>query len=100
LRLLVLSVTTHWDELPRCPVDPAGRWHRLLAKNNQAMACPIDSEAIPELDRMCEEYPDTPVIIDHLARIGQGGVIRDEDMESETPTTLPPWTPAPTKSTE
>src|SRR5215831_17449823 len=58
------------------------------AKNNQAMACLIGSEAIPELDRMCEEYPDTPVIIDHLARIGQGGVIRDEDMESETPTTL------------
>jgi predicted TIM-barrel fold metal-dependent hydrolase len=32
---------------------------------------------------MCAAYPDTPVIIDHLARIGivNGGVIRDEDVD-------------------
>src|SRR5438105_7955075 len=30
---------------------------------------------------MCAEYPETPVIVDHLARIGAGGVIRNEDMD-------------------
>jgi predicted TIM-barrel fold metal-dependent hydrolase len=50
------------------------------ARNNQAMACLISPDALPELDRMCMEYPETPVIIDHLARIGADGVIRDADV--------------------
>jgi predicted TIM-barrel fold metal-dependent hydrolase len=51
------------------------------ARNNQAMACLIDPDALPELDRMCKEFPDTPVIIDHLCRIGADGVIREQDVE-------------------
>jgi predicted TIM-barrel fold metal-dependent hydrolase len=51
------------------------------ARNNQAMACLIGPDALPELDRMCTAYPDTPVIIDHLARIGADGVIRTEDVD-------------------
>src|SRR5438067_1693460 len=51
------------------------------ARNNQAMACLIGPDALPELDRMCTEYPDTPVIIDHLARIGADGMIRDADVD-------------------
>ncbi len=51
------------------------------ARNNQAMACLIGTEALPELDRMCTAYPDTPVIIDHLARICATGVIRAEDVD-------------------
>jgi predicted TIM-barrel fold metal-dependent hydrolase len=38
-------------------------------------------EALPELDRMCKDYPDTPVIIDHLSRIGADGKIRGEDID-------------------
>jgi predicted TIM-barrel fold metal-dependent hydrolase len=52
------------------------------AKNNQAMSCLIDPDAIPEIDRMCKKHPDTPVIIDHLARIGANGKIEDKDVES------------------
>src|ERR1700685_55896 len=51
------------------------------ARNNQAMSCLIDPDGLPELDRMCTAYPDTPVIIDHLARIGADGIIRKEDVE-------------------
>ena len=51
------------------------------ARNNQALACLIGPDGLPELDRMCAEFPDTPVIIDHLARIGADGVIRDEDVD-------------------
>jgi predicted TIM-barrel fold metal-dependent hydrolase len=51
------------------------------ARNNQAMSCLIGPDALPELDRMCAAYPDTPVIIDHLCRIGADGVLRAEDIE-------------------
>ncbi|HZZ80773.1 MAG TPA: amidohydrolase family protein [Gemmataceae bacterium] len=51
------------------------------ARNNQAMAALIDPDGLPELDRMCTAYPDTPVIIDHLARIGADGNIRDADVD-------------------
>jgi predicted TIM-barrel fold metal-dependent hydrolase len=51
------------------------------AKNNQALSCLINSDALPELDRMCRKYPDTPVIVDHLCRIGVDGTIRDKDVD-------------------
>src|SRR5439155_844795 len=40
------------------------------ARNRQAMSCLIGPDALPELDRMCRKFPDTPVIIDHLCRVG------------------------------
>jgi predicted TIM-barrel fold metal-dependent hydrolase len=51
------------------------------ARNNQAISCLIGPDGLPELDRMCTAFPDTPVIIDHLARIGADGVIREEDVD-------------------
>ena len=47
---------------------------------NQAMSCLIEPTCLPELDRMCMKYPDTPVIIDHLCRIGMDGTVRDGDV--------------------
>lgn len=52
------------------------------AKNNQAMSCLIDPDALPDLDRMCRKFPDTPVIIDHLCRIGTDGVMSDRDVDA------------------
>jgi predicted TIM-barrel fold metal-dependent hydrolase len=52
------------------------------AKNKQAMSCLINPDALPDLDRMCRKYPGTPVIIDHLCRIGVEGAIRDEDVKA------------------
>lgn len=75
---------------PKLSGQPADRWLRpeglkamfaAGARNNQAMACLINPDALPELDRMCTEYPKTPVIIDHLARIGADGVVRDVDVD-------------------
>jgi predicted TIM-barrel fold metal-dependent hydrolase len=31
---------------------------------------------------MCRKYPDTPVIIDHLCRIGANGTIEDKDVKA------------------
>lgn len=75
---------------PMLSEQPIDRWLRpegykkmfaAGARNAQAMACLIGPDALPELDRMCKEYPDTPVIIDHLARIGADGVIRAADVD-------------------
>ena len=45
--------------------------------------CPlIGPEALPAIGKMCDRFPKTPVVIDHFARIGADGVIRDEQLES------------------
>src|SRR5262245_659785 len=54
------------------------------ARNKQAMSCLINPDALPDLDRMCRKFPDTPVIIDHLCRIGADGTIRDNDVTALT----------------
>jgi predicted TIM-barrel fold metal-dependent hydrolase len=76
---------------PRLSRQPAGRWLEPVgyaamfaagAKHNLAMSCLIDPDALPELDRMCKRYPETPVIIDHLCRIGVDGTIREADVKA------------------
>ena len=53
----------------------AGAEHRLAL-------CPlIGVDALPALSRRCEQFPETPVIIDHLCRIGAGSPISDEAIE-------------------
>lgn len=54
-----------------------------LAGENQLAICPlIGSSSFPALDRMCAEFPGTTVVIDHLARIGIDGVVREEDVKA------------------
>jgi predicted TIM-barrel fold metal-dependent hydrolase len=52
------------------------------ARNRQAMSCLIHPDALPELDRMCRKFPETPVIIDHLCRIGANGTIMAKDVDA------------------
>jgi predicted TIM-barrel fold metal-dependent hydrolase len=75
---------------PRLGKEPVARWLRpegysrmfaAGAMHNLAMSCLIDPDALPELDRMCQKFPDTPVIIDHLCRIGVDGTIREQDVK-------------------
>jgi predicted TIM-barrel fold metal-dependent hydrolase len=65
-------------------LQPAGyeKMFAAGAKNNQAMSCLIDPDALPELDRQCKKYPETPVIIDHLCRIGVKGTIDEKDVDA------------------
>jgi predicted TIM-barrel fold metal-dependent hydrolase len=76
---------------PRLSKQPAASWLRpegyirmfdAGAKLRQVMSCLIDPDCIPEVDRMCSAYPDTPVVIDHLARIGADGSIRQSDVNA------------------
>ena len=50
------------------------------AGENLAMGMLINPDVLPILGKMCARFPDTPVGIDHLARIGNGAPIRDEDV--------------------
>ena len=70
---------------------PAADWlgtdglHKMFAagaKENLAMCCLIDPNALPALDRMCRDFPDTPVVIDHLCRIGVSGRIEPKEVKA------------------
>lgn len=47
-----------------------------------ALSCLIDAEGLSEVDRMCRVFPNATVIIDHLARIGVDGQIRDAQVQA------------------
>ena len=50
------------------------------AETGQAMCCLIDAKDLPAVNAMCGRHPSTPVVIDHFARIGVDGTIRDADV--------------------
>jgi predicted TIM-barrel fold metal-dependent hydrolase len=75
---------------PKLSGQPVEKWLRpegfqkmfaAGARSRQAMSCLIGPDGLPEVERMCGEYPDTPVIIDHLARIDADGIIRAADVD-------------------
>lgn len=59
----------------------AAMW-RCGAEEGLAMCHLVNPDALPAIDRMCERFPDTPVVIDHFARIGVDGEIRQADLDA------------------
>lgn len=59
----------------------AAMW-RCGAETGQVMACLIDAKDLPGVDAMCKQHPNTPVVIDHFARIGVDGEIRKADLDA------------------
>ena len=51
------------------------------AAHNLAICPLINPDALPALSRQCERFPETPVIIDHFARIGADQPICDEHID-------------------
>ncbi len=45
------------------------------ADSRLAMCCLADPDALPNINTMCREFPETPVVIDHFARIGVSGTV-------------------------
>lgn len=71
--------------------EPMGDWlssesmHRMFAAGGDlrmAMCCLIDPNALSALDRKCRDFPETPVVIDHLCRIGASGVVDPKDVQA------------------
>jgi predicted TIM-barrel fold metal-dependent hydrolase len=52
------------------------------AEENLNMCCLIDPNALPALSKACAKYPETPVVIDHLCRIGVSGKIDPADVKA------------------
>lgn len=49
-------------------------------QTGQAMCCLIDPSHLARVSDMCRRHPDTPVVIDHFARVGADGTIRDSEV--------------------
>lgn len=58
----------------------ADMW-KCSAETGQAMCCLIDANDLASVDAMCRKFPQTKVVIDHFARIGVDGKIRDKDVK-------------------
>ncbi|MEZ6142440.1 MAG: amidohydrolase family protein [Zavarzinella sp.] len=48
----------------------------------QSICLLINPEHLPTVAKMCEKYPQTKVVIDHLARVGIDGTIREADIKA------------------
>ncbi|MEZ5943584.1 MAG: amidohydrolase family protein [Planctomycetaceae bacterium] len=53
---------------------------KMGAKTGQAMCCLINPDDLPAVSHMCQHHPDTNVVIDHFARVGIDGEIRESDL--------------------
>lgn len=54
---------------------------KTAADTRQAMCCLINPEDLPDVQAMCKKFPETPVVIDHFARIGVDGTIHEKDLK-------------------
>jgi L-fuconolactonase len=69
--------------LPRWTENPGMR--RMWAHGAEVgvALCPLITPSyLAELDRMCERFPDTTVVVDHFARVGQSGTVEEEDLRN------------------
>ncbi len=61
--------------------DMAAMW-KVGGDEQLAICALVNPDALAPLDRMCEKFPATPVVIDHFARIGVDGMVRDSDVDN------------------
>ena len=55
---------------------------KCAAETGQSMCCLINPEDLPAVDKMCKANPETSVVIDHFARIGIDGKMRESDLKN------------------
>ncbi|MBI3464873.1 MAG: amidohydrolase family protein [Planctomycetes bacterium] len=67
----------HWLDAPGY-----ARMFATAAETGQAICGLINPQDLPALDTMCRRFPDSPVVIDHMCRIGADGQIRDADVKA------------------
>lgn len=53
---------------------------RTAPETRQAICCLMEAEFLDSLSDMCGKHPETSVVIDHFARIGMDGKIRERDV--------------------
>jgi predicted TIM-barrel fold metal-dependent hydrolase len=55
---------------------------RCAAEENLAICLLINPDALPAVQSKCKSFPETTVVIDHLARIGMAGPIESSDVDA------------------
>jgi predicted TIM-barrel fold metal-dependent hydrolase len=55
---------------------------RCAAREQMTLSLLIDPDALPILPQYCQSFPDTPIAIDHLARIGAEGLFFDNEIQA------------------
>jgi predicted TIM-barrel fold metal-dependent hydrolase len=71
-----------WGKDPARWLDGDGMqamW-RCGAEEKLAMCCLVNPDALAAIDAMCRKFADTPVVIDHFARVGVDGTSRERDL--------------------
>jgi predicted TIM-barrel fold metal-dependent hydrolase len=58
------------------------RMFQAAAQQGMALCALINPEFLPALSRICARFPETPVVVDHLGRIGMSGPIEQEQVRS------------------
>jgi predicted TIM-barrel fold metal-dependent hydrolase len=58
------------------------RMFAAASETGQSICGLIDPPDLPALDAMCRRFPDSPVVIDHMCRIGVDGQVRDDDVKA------------------
>jgi len=61
--------------------EMAAMW-RIGGEEQLAICALTGPEALGALDKMCEKHPATPLVIDHFARIGVDGTLRDSQIDA------------------
>lgn len=62
--------------------EGAERMFRASSRTGLAICPLLDPDALPALSRMCRRHPEATVVIDHMARIGIQGPVRDGQVEA------------------
>jgi predicted TIM-barrel fold metal-dependent hydrolase len=55
---------------------------KTAAVTRQNLCCLINPEELESVGSWCARYPETPVVIDHFARVGMAGPIEDSQVQS------------------
>lgn len=51
-------------------------------EENLTMCCLMGPDGLPALDKMCDEFPETPVVIDHMCLIGGDGHLNPKEIQA------------------
>ncbi len=70
------------DDIKQLEGESCYRMFRYSVEAGLTICFLINPEVLPVVQRLCEKFPGCPVVIDHLARIGMAGPIREEDVRS------------------
>lgn len=76
IRIVGLDAPPNWLDL----AEMTEIW-QTAARENMAVCALVAPEHLEGLDAMCGKHPETPLVVDHLGRVGYGGAVRSADID-------------------